>query len=147
MKLIELFGCMMQTYSISRSPNTLLLDCSPLIFITRCLCYTFSLYTDWSLASRLLQLADSFMAEQDQAIHGCLSRSIQEAHSLLDWAGVALAIWTASRFCQWQWEYQSCSRVFSQSCTSCYPKKSLWCRGRRTSLNPSLFSIWEFFQW
>ena len=28
------------------------------------------------------------MAEQDQAIHGCLSCSIQEAHSLLDWAAV-----------------------------------------------------------
>ena len=50
--------------------------------------YILLIATDQPLASRLLQLVDSFMVEQDQAIHGCLSCSIQEAHSLLDWATV-----------------------------------------------------------
>ena len=61
--------------------------------------YISLLFFGHCMASRLLQLVDSFMAEQDQAIHGCLSCSIQEAHSLLDWAAVNHTAWLISLIC------------------------------------------------
>ena len=96
MKLEVQFGCTMPAYhNILKNLNINLLDHLPSNF-------GFTIHspsTDRPLASRLLQLVDSFMAEQDQAIHGCLSCSIQEAHWLLNWATFALVTGPISHFC------------------------------------------------